>query len=388
MTKRNFKPQDFTTEAPKHAYLKDLGSLDDLDRKRLLQIGVDINTQDRIGTFLQIDHSVVHSGSQQKGLEVMGTAKALEKYDWLQNYLWRAVPRDLDEYTKYVAAHVQQGYFIRVMPGVKATYPLQACLYLDKDGLAQCIHNIVIVEEGAELNIINGCATSHKVHTGMHLGISEFYVKKNAKLTFTMIHNWAEEMQVRPRSATVVEEGGVFLSNFVCMHQVDMLQMFPVITLNGNGAVARSHSVLVAPPNTHMDTGTRVFLRAPQAKAEIISRAVTTGGEVISRGHLIGTEAQVKAHLECHGLLLSPRGLIHAVPELEAHVAGAEMSHEAAVGKIAPEEIEYLMARGLDEETATSTIVRGFLNVRIEGLPQELQQEIDKAIEASQESFM
>ena len=87
-------------------------------------------------------------------------------------------------------------------------------------------------------------------------------------------------------------------------------------------------------------------------------------------------------------VILAEEGTIHAIPELEAHKAGAEMSHEAAVGKIAEEEIEYLMARGLTEEEATATIVRGFLNVQIEGLPPELQAKVDQAIEESEMSMM
>jgi len=68
-------------------------------------------------------------------------------------------------------------------------------------------------------------------------------------------------------------------------------------------------------------------------------------------------------------------------------VADVDMSHEAAVGKIAREEIEYLMARGLDEEEATSTIVRGFLNVKIEGLPEELEKELEQAIQECQKGI-
>jgi len=80
--------------------------------------------------------------------------------------------------------------------------------------------------------------------------------------------------------------------------------------------------------------------------------------------------------------------MIHAVPELEGHVDGVEMSHEAAVGKIAQEEIAYLMSRGLDEEAATSTIVRGFLNVDIPGLPEQLRAEIDRAIDTGDREMM
>ena len=64
------------------------------------------------------------------------------------------------------------------------------------------------------------------------------------------------------------------------------------------------------------------------------------------------------------------------------------MSHEAAVGKIAQEEITYLMARGLSEDEATATIVRGFLSVDIPGLPSELQKEIDRAVEESDKDVM
>jgi Fe-S cluster assembly scaffold protein SufB len=92
-----------------------------------------------------------------------------------------------------------------------------------------------------------------------------------------------------------------------------------------------------------------------------------------------------KGHLECQGLILG-NGRIHAIPELDGSLEGVELSHEASVGKIAQEEIEYLMARGLDEDEATSTIVRGFLNTDIMGLPEVLTRAIDKQIEELQAS--
>ncbi len=68
-------------------------------------------------------------------------------------------------------------------------------------------------------------------------------------------------------------------------------------------------------------------------------------------------------------------------------VVDCELSHEAAVGKIARDEIEYLMARGLSEDEATATIIRGFLDVRISGLPESLQRQIDAAIDAAEKGF-
>jgi hypothetical protein len=107
----------------------------------------------------------------------------------------------------------------------------------------------------------------------------------------------------------------------------------------------------------------------------------------VARGHLIGEVPDIKAHLECKGLILNG-GIIHAIPELEGHTDGVEMSHEAAVGKIAQEEIAYLMSRGLSEDDAVATIVRGFLSVDIPGLPPQLQAEIDRAVEESDKDVM
>lgn len=380
--------ETFSSETEAHPYQENLSAFPFSDQEQMLKAGVDLSARNRSGTFIQKDHSVVHCSASQEGMEIMDIDQAREKYDWLHDYWWKAVPVNMDKYTARAELHQEHGYFIRSLPGARSIYPLQACLYLEEDNLAQDIHNIVIAEEGSELHIITGCATGPHVKSGLHVGISEFYVKKGAKLTFTMIHNWAENMAIRPRSATIVEEGGLFLSNYVCMQPVGTLQMYPVTYLVGENATARYNSILIATPGSEMDMGSRVFLKAKGARAEIISRAITTGGKIIARGHIIGEVPGIKAHLECKGLILSDKGIIHAVPELEGYRQEVDLSHEAAVGKIAQEEVEYLMARGLSQEEATATIVRGFLNVEIEGLPAELKKEMDKAVEISEKSLL
>ncbi|MFP4227173.1 MAG: SufB/SufD family protein, partial [Desulfobacterales bacterium] len=164
-------------------------------------------------------------------------------------------------------------------------------------------------------------------------------------------------------------------------------EMNPLTILDGAGAVARFNSILVATHDSWLDVGSRVMLNHPDTRAEIISRGITAGGTIIARGELVGKVAGCKGHLECKGLILKD-GLMRAIPELQGYVPGVDMSHEAAVGKIDQREIEYLMARGLDEDEAVSTIVRGFLNVNIEGLPPALAAEIDKAVTETQQDMM
>jgi len=379
----------FTPAPVQHAYLadEDLCHLPESDQQRLNMSGMDLTKKERIGTYFQKDTQVIHCHSSQDGIEVIPIRKALEKYDWINEYYWKLVSVDTDKYTAAAELGLHNGYVIRALPGSKSIYPVQACLYLDKNGLQQNVHNLIIAEEGSELHIITGCASSPHMKTGLHVGISEFFIKKNAKLSFTMIHNWAEDMMVRPRSVARVEEGGLFLNNYICMKPVRSLQMYPTTYLVGKDAVARFYSIIVGSPGSEYDLGGRIYLKEPGSKAEIIARSISNGAKVINRGHLIGEAPEIKAHLECRGLLING-GIIDAIPELTAHVEGVEMSHEAAVGKIAQEEIAYLMSRGLSRDEATSTIVRGFLSVDIPGLPPQLKAEIDKAIEESDKDVM
>ncbi len=359
------------------------------DKKAALETGIDISEKRRSGTFFQVDSSVICARSQDKGLEVLSTTKAREKYPWVAEYMWGAVPADSDKYTAEAALHPTHGYFIRAKKGCRSTFPLQACLFISQEGVAQKVHNIIIAEEGAELHIITGCTTSRRVKSALHIGVSEFYVHPKAKITFTMIHNWAPEVEVRPRTGIVIEEGGVFISNYICLRPVKNLQLYPTAYLRGQGARVRFQTVLYGQKSSFIDAGSRAVLQAKEAQAEILSRVIgTETSQIIARGELIGETPEVKGHLECQGLILSPQAKIQAIPSLQAKSEEVELSHEAAVGKIAEEEIIYLMSRGLSEEEATSLIVRGFLNVEIEGLPPALEAETKKLLEMDLEKIL
>jgi len=197
-----------------------------------------------------------------------------------------------------------------------------------------------------------------------------------------MIHSWGEEVAVRPRSGAIVE--GTFLSNYVNMRPTKSTQMYPTSYAKENATV-RYSTIVVAKEGSNIDVGSRTFLEGKGAKTEMISRGISTGGNAYLRGDIVGKAEGVKGHLECRGLILGEKGkgMIYSVPELTATLNDVDLSHEAAIGKIAEEEIFYLMSRGLSEEEATSVIVRGFLSVDIKGLPPALDAEIKRIIDSS-----
>lgn len=370
----------------------DVDRMEDLPgelKEDALGAGVDVSEAGRSGTFFQMDQHVLCSRSLDENLEVLSTTDAAEKYDWLSEYMWEAVSPDADGYTASTALDPTHGYFIRSKRGSKTSFPLQACLFISQDRVIQRVHNIIVAEEDSELHIITGCATSRTVSSGFHIGVSEFFLKKGATITFTMLHNWATEVEVRPRSGIIMEEGSTFISNYIALRPVSSLQLYPTAYLKGPNARVRFQSILYAQEDSFLDVGSRAVLQAPGSKAEIVSRVVARDkARVTARGHLRGDVPDVRGHLECQGLLLSPDASIQAIPELEARAVNVELSHEAAVGKIAEEEILYLMSRGLSADDAAALIVRGFLNVSIEGLPPELEAETKKLLEADLGKFI
>jgi len=385
---------EFTKEdKEKHELLDSIQDVPKDVKETLLKVGVDPSENERSGSFLQIDQSNIYSSPAHKSVELMNIEMALDKYNWLDQYMWNVVSPDADKYTAQTALREQEegtksGYFIRSKPGTKEVFPMQACMLIGDESVMQTTHNIIIAEENSHLHVITGCATGKDVSSALHVGVSEFYLKPGSKITFTMVHSWAEQVEVRPRTGVRIDDNATFINNYILTSPVKTIQSYPTAYCSGKNSKALFQSIQSGQKDSVIDLGSRVYLSGESSAAEVISRAVSNdNSKIYSRGHLAGTVPGVKGHLECHGLVLSDDSMIYAVPELEASAANLEMSHEAAVGKIDEEEIYYLTSRGLTEEEATSMIVRGFLSMDITGLPPELASETKRMIDMSLEGM-
>lgn len=353
------------------------------DYEKLRQVGFDLDEKERSATFTLMNHDEVKAQKKAPGVELISIAKAVKKYPEIEKkYLWKLVKKNKDDYTRSAAeAKELAGYFIRVKKGHKAVLPLQACFFIKAERFKQMVHNVIIMEEGSSINIINGCASADYVNAGMHIGVTEIYLEKDSHLSYTMIHDWSEEVEVRPRTGIEVEDDATFISNYITIKRSKITQTAPYCLLKGKNSTGIFNSLIYAPEKSLYDVGATVLLDGKNSRAEVVSRTISGGGEVIARGQLIGNRKGIKAHLECSGMLLNDSGYIQAIPILEARHPDVDMSHEASVGKIAEEEIYYLMARGIPEEKAVSLIVRGFLDTKILGLPAFLEKEVEKTMD-------
>ncbi len=296
-------------------------------------VGIVADEMERSGTLMFIDNNPSHCSTKiQEGVELMSTKEAVKKYDGLKDYFWKAMDPTKDKYTATTFLEDGDGYFVRVKSGYHISQPLQTCMLLNKDKSIQKLHNIIIVEDNASLEMITGCSTAHHANDALHVGVSEIYVGDNASLTFSMIHSWGKSTGVRPRTNALIGKNSHYTNNYVILNPVGTLQSFPVATLRDNSS-ATYNTMCIAHENSDIDTGGMVNLNGVGSRAEIMSRSISMGGKMCARGRMVGNAPGAKGHLECRSIILKDGGTTLAIPELEAHIADVEMTHEAAVGR-------------------------------------------------------
>jgi len=330
------------------------------------------------GSYVFVDNKKVidRLNEKYKGIvEIMDIYDALKKYKGLKEYYWKLVDPNKNEFTK-MAIKPDGGYFIRVFKNQCLEIPLESCIILHKEK-QQHLHNIVIAEEGSSVTIMSGCTAHNSLLDGLHVGVSEFFVGKNATINFTMVHNWNDTTTVRPITAIKIEEGGTYISNYLCMKSAKDIKTAPHAFCSKNSR-AIFNTVLYGKKNSLIDIGEEIELNGDGSVGEINSRAILeANSKIITRGKIVGS-SKSKGHIECRGIVLSDKAELRSIPEIDAKNSGVDLSHEAAIGKIAEKELLYLMSRGLDKDKATSLIVSGFLNMPMPGVPEWVKVEIGR----------
>ncbi|MCS7136025.1 MAG: SufD family Fe-S cluster assembly protein [Nitrososphaerota archaeon] len=387
------KPADYGPDLDLSSYIvepKEEAKLEESILRRAYDVGIDLSRKDSVGNFFQVDHSVLLKAVQKKfenDVELMTMDEAIEKYDWVEDLMWKLVSPYKDKYTAFAAKNAKGGYFIRVLEGRRVYIPVQACLLLYSPSITQCIHNMIIAEEGSEAHIITGCTHHIKSVKGLHLGMTEIYVRRNAKLSFTMVHKWGSGMDVRPRTGILVEENGTMLYNYVLIGEVKTIQSYPMTVL-ADGSRISTNNVVYLSGNSNVDLGGGVVMKGSGSTAELLTNSVVTDkAKMVSRGSIVSEAPGTKGHISCRGLMLSDSAEISAVPSLTSKNADSELTHEAAIGKIAEEQLFYLRSRGFRLDEAESLLVRGFLDISSMGLPRHIEKAIDSIIEQTMKGF-
>jgi len=279
------------------------------------------------------------------------------------------------------------GSFVYVPRGVEVKLPLQAYFRINAENAGQFERTMIVVEEGASVNYVEGCSAPAYSSASLHSAVVEVIVKKGAKCRYTTVQNWYKNVyNLVTKRAEVGEKGRMEWVD--CNIGSCVTMKYPACLLKGEGSSGSMLSIAVAGSEQQQDTGAKMYHLAPNTSSEIISKSISkNGGRASYRGLVMisPNAAGAKSKVVCDALILDPESRSDTYPTNRVMTNDAQLEHEAYASKVSEEETEYLMSRGMTEGEAQTMIVRGFLGEVIDELPMEYAVELNRLVKLEME---
>ncbi|HIY19713.1 MAG TPA: SufD family Fe-S cluster assembly protein [Candidatus Blautia avistercoris] len=274
-----------------------------------------------------------------------------------------SVERNSTDHIEIVTRKDEKGLEVHIKPGTKHE-SVHIPVIMSQSGLEEVVYNDFYIGDDADVTIIAGCG----IHNGgsaasRHDGIHSFFVGKNAKVKYVEKHygsgDGLGERIMNPETIVHMDENSFMEMDTVQIKGVDS-------TIRKTSADLKEGAKLVVMERlmTHgkqkAESHFNVSLDGEDSGANVVSRSVARDSSYqLFVSHIIGN-TKCNGHTECDAIIMD-EAKISAVPELTANSTEAALIHEAAIGKIAGEQITKLMTLGLTEEEAEEQIVSGFL---------------------------
>ena len=361
------------------------------------------NTFDRLGIpeaeqkFLagvgaQYESEMIYHSIQEQLAEQGVLFKSIENGlrehpELFREYFGKVIPYSDNKYAALNSAVWSGGSFVYIPPGLKVDLPLQAYFRLNVANIGQFERSLIIADEGSQVHYVEGCTAPTYTTNSLHSGVIEIVVKKGARVRYTTIQNWSNNVYNLVTQRSRVEEKGT-------MEWVDanlgsnVTMKYPSCMLMGKGAHGEILSIAFSGKGQHHDTGGKIIHLAPDTTSKIVSKSISKdGGSASYRGLLRVNKGNtnVKSNVVCDALLLDETSRSDTYPYIEVDEQDVNIGHEATVSKVEDEQLFYLMSRGLTEDEATSMVVSGFIEPLVKELPMEYAIEMNRLIQLQME---
>lgn len=271
--------------------------------------------------------------------------------------------RNTTEHIDIVTKTDVSGIDIIIKPGTKKE-SVHIPVVLSQSGLKESVYNDFHIGEDCDVTIVAGCG----IHNGgdavsEHSGIHRFFIGKNSKVRYVEKHygqgDGRGERIMNPVTEMTLEEGASMDMETVQIRGIDSTKRVTSAKL-GKGASLTIHEKLMTHGNQYAETDFTVDMDGEDSSANVVSRSVAKEeSHQIFRSRINGNN-RCSGHTECDAIIMD-HASVSAIPELTANDIDAALIHEAAIGKIAGEQLIKLMTLGLTEAEAEEQIINGFL---------------------------
>lgn len=344
------------------------------------------------GLGAQYDSTIVYQNLKAEwenmGVVFLDTDTALQRYPELfKKYFGTVIPASDNKFAALNTAVWSGGSFIYVPPHVKLTIPLQAYFRINIANLGQFERTLIIADEGAEVQYVEGCTAPIYTTDSLHAAVVEVVALANSRVRYTTIQNWSTN--VLNLTTQRMHIYGDALGEWIDGNIGSKITMkYPSVVLLEPGARGDILSLGVAKTGQNQDNGGKAIHLAPHTSSTIIAKSISLGGGICSyRGkiYIDQTAADAKTSTKCDALLMDAQSVSNTFPKNIIERPDAQIAHEATVSKVSEEQLFYMMSRGIDEDEATGLIVNGFVDPIVKNLPMEYAVELNRLINLSME---
>lgn len=276
----------------------------------------------------------------------------------------QSIARQSTEHVDIIPKENGSGIDIFVKPGTKGE-SVHIPVVMTKSGLKETVYNDFYIGEGADVEIVAGCGIDNcGAHDSQHDGVHRFFVQKNARVKYVEKHYGSGSGKgkriLNPVTEVYMDEDSYAEMEMVQIKGVDDTTRTTTADLK-EGAKLVVRERLMTHEEQKAASIYTVNLNGDNSNADIVSRGVARDNSYQKLDLKIVGNAACKGHTECDSIIMD-NGKILAVPALEANNVDASLVHEAAIGKIAGEQLIKLMTLGLSESEAEEQIINGFLS--------------------------
>ncbi len=344
------------------------------------------------GVAAQYESEVVYhqirEDLEEKGVIFVDTDTGLREHeDLFREYFTSVIPAGDNKFASLNTAVWSGGSFIYVPPGVHIDIPLQAYFRINTENMGQFERTLIIADEGSSVHYVEGCTAPIYSSDSLHSAVVEIIVKKNARVRYTTIQNWSNNVYNLVTKRATCAEGAT-------MEWIDgnigskVTMKYPAVYLLGEHSKGETLSIAFAGEGQHQDAGAKMVHQAPNTSSTIVSKSVARGGGRTSyRGLVQVMEGAYNSRstVRCDALLVDQISRSDTYPYVDVREDDVQMGHEATVSKVSADQLFYLQSRGMTEEEAMAMIVRGFVEPIARELPMEYALELNRLIELQME---
>jgi Fe-S cluster assembly scaffold protein SufB len=294
--------------------------------------------------YAQIDNKTPEI-CQISGVEILPSRIAWEKYNWTK---------------KYFQKKPKQGYFIWAKKNISSY--LSTCISIAAKNTKQNLQNLLVIEKNLKVNLQGTCASQRKNLSGEHQAKGKIILKENSVLKYEHIQSWDKSDIVESDYQFILEKKSkldYFYKNFQSPKKLKINTQ-----INAFEKASANLNIIINSIQSDININDILILKEKNSSGIIKLRLVGKENSKITARSQIRAEAESKGHLDCQGLLTDSEknnSIIKLIPELVCQNKKAQITHEASIGKISEEELNYLRMRGLTEKQAIDLIVNGFL---------------------------